>query len=181
MNLAVFYNKIRFSVMNGKLTEGQVNGIETILKAWEDSGATDNRWLAYILATAYHETGGTMQPVNEIGKGKGRAYGEPNPKTGKIYYGRGHVQLTWLSNYSYWAKRLGRDLVNNPDDALLPSVSAYILVNGMIDGSFTGKKLSDYFPENQTSDILGARRIINGTDKTRLISTYYTKFLNAII
>ena len=53
----------------------------------------DLRWLAYILATDYHETAYTMQPIEEYGKGAGYDYGEPDPVTGEIYFGTGLVQL----------------------------------------------------------------------------------------
>ena len=35
----------------------------------------------------------------EIGKGKGRKYGVPSGPYGKVYYGRGPIQITWESNY----------------------------------------------------------------------------------
>ena len=50
---------------------------------------------------------------------------------------------------------------------------------GMRTGLFTSKKLSDYFNEDK-SDPINARRIINGTDKAKLICEYYNKFLNSI-
>lgn len=180
MNLPVFFNKIRHSLFSGKLTEGQVQGIESILHQWDKSGYTDPRWLAYILATAFHETARTMQPIEEFGKGKGYDYGVPDKDTGKIYYGRGHVQLTWIKNYVYWSHRLGVDLVNKPEDALLPSVSTYILIHGMVDGTFTGRKLGRYFTDT-LEDSVNARRTVNGTDKAQLIASYYRKFLDAII
>src|SRR5688572_1317960 len=112
-----FYDEIRDSLF-GKMTQGQVNGIEAILNEWDKSGLTDKRWLAYILATAYHETATTMQAIREYGFGKGKAYGKPHPKTGHIYAGRGLVQITWYENYLKMGKILGIDLVNNPDLAL---------------------------------------------------------------
>lgn len=179
MNLPAFFNKLRFSLFNGKLTDGQVDGINDILSQWDKSGYTDPRWLAYILATAFHETAHTMQPIEEYGKGKGHSYGEIDSATGKAYYGRGHVQLTWLENYVYWSTRIGRDLVKHPEDALIPEVSTYILVHGMVDGSFTGRKLSRYFNDS-VDDPINARRIINGLDKAQLIASYHKKILDAI-
>lgn len=41
---------------------------DQIFDYWESTQYTDKRWLAYILATAYRETAGTMHPVRE-GKG----------------------------------------------------------------------------------------------------------------
>jgi peptidoglycan hydrolase-like protein with peptidoglycan-binding domain len=136
-------------------------------------------WLAYVLATTYHETAFTMQPIEEYGKGAGHAYGEPDPETGQTYYGRGYVQLTWKDNYSKAQgvvvnlNTLANDvpLVNQPDLALTPWVAAQVAINGMANGWFTGKKLADYLTDTQT-DYVNARRIINGTDKAQTIAAY---------
>ena len=72
----------------------------------------------------------------------GKSYWNKDEDTGKAYYGRGFVQLTHKVNYSKFSRLLGRDLVNNPDIALDPEIAALILVIGMRDGIFTGKKLS---------------------------------------
>ena len=59
-----------------------------------------------------------------------------------------------------------------------PAIAAKILMRGMTEGWFTGKKLSDYFIV--TDDPVNARRIINGTDKAKLIAGYYESFLGAL-
>ena len=75
--------------------------------------------------------------------------------------------------------RLGVDLVGNPELALETDIAARIIVEGMIDGSFTGKKLSDYF--NPTTDNWKqARRIVNRLDKAELIAGYGKLFYRAI-
>jgi putative chitinase len=103
------------------------------------------------------------------------AYTEPK----QLYYGRGYVQLTWLSNYRAAGRKLGLDLVGNPALALEPGPAAQILVRGMVEGWFTGKKLSAYFTP-MAADPTNARRIINGTDKAALIAGYHGKFLFAL-
>lgn len=123
--------------------------------------------LAYVLATAYWETARTMKPVRE-------AFWlseEWRRKNLRYYpwYGRGYVQLTWKSNYELASKKLGYNFLVNPDDVMLPNYSAEILVLGSKEGWFTGKKLSDYITLNK-SDFVGARRIINGTDKAKEIA-----------
>lgn len=45
-----------------------------------------------------------------------------------------------------------------------PDVAAFVMFEGMINGTFIGEKLSDYF-NAKTTDWINARRIINGTDK----------------
>lgn len=179
MNRAAFYASVRrraSGIFGTSLSQGQVNGCNTLLSEAEKEG-TPLRFLAYILATAYHETACTMQPVREIGKGKGKPYGKP--VNGKTYYGRGYVQLTWLENYQRAAKELAVDLVRYPDDALEPDIAAAILFRGMTEGWFTGKKLSDYINLDKT-DYFNARRIVNGTDRADKIAGYAKAFETAL-
>jgi len=77
------------------------------------------------------------------------------------WFGRGHIQLTHESNY----RKFG---ITNPNDALKMDVSARVAVEGMRDGKFTGKKLSDYqFPEALSAPpSQNPRRIVNGQDGT---------------
>lgn len=125
---------------------------------------------AYVLATAYHETAHTMKPVREYG-------GEAYLKSKKYYpyVGMGYVQLTWKENYEKASRKLGVDFVSNPKLLLKPQYAAKILVIGSNEGWFTGKKLSDYITL-QNSDFVGARRIINGTDKASLIAGYAKQY-----
>lgn len=177
-----FYNKVRASF--GKLKQSQVEGFEAILNEWEASGLIDLRWLAYILATSWHETAATMQAIEEYGKGKGRYYGKPDPRTGHIYYGRGYVQLTHYDNYLKMGKILGYDLVNHPALALDTTVAVKIMFEGMTNGKsfagdFTGKHLGNYFNKTK-EDWEGARMIINGKDKKKLIAGYAMSFYDAL-
>lgn len=126
--------------------------------------------LAYVLATAYHETAHTMKPVREYG-------GETYLKSKKYYpyVGMGYVQLTWLDNYKKASSKLGVDFVKNPKLLLDPKYATPILIVGMVEGWFTGKKLSDYITL-KSSDYVNARRIINGVDKKDLIAGYAKEY-----
>ncbi len=184
INKEKFYQTIRTSLFD-KLTQKQVEGMEAILDGWIKGGYTDIRHLAYILATTYHETAKTMQPIEEFGKGKGRDYGKklklsrkPYTTPDKLYYGRGFVQLTWYENYQLASKKLKCDLLNFPELALQLDRATDILFLGMYQGWFTGKKLSDYI--GVKTDFVGARKIINGTDKASLIASYANSFLTAL-
>ena len=100
INRKFFFDHARLTLFDGSLRQSQVNGMNAILDEWDRAYAKkDDRWLAYMLATTHHETAMTMQPIEEYGKGNGRSYGVPDPQTGKAYYGRGFVQLTWKTNY----------------------------------------------------------------------------------
>ena len=147
-----------------------------IMEEADRSGLLRNE-LAYVLATAYRETARTMKPVKEA-FWLSETWRKQNLRY-YPWYGRGFVQLTWERNYIKAGKELGLDLTTNPDKVMEPYVSARILVKGMIEGWFTGKKLSDYITLNQ-SDFVGARRIINGTDKAKLIAKFHDNFLDAI-
>ena len=162
------------------LHQGQVDGCNAILDAWEARhDMTDRRWLAYMLATAKHETAHTMQPIEEYGRGRGRAYGESDAATGQIYYGRGYVQLTWRTNYAKMAALTGVDLVGHPELALEPKLAALIMFEGMKNGLFTGVGLPRYF-DHDIDDPVNARRIINGTDRAAEIATIHRNFLAAL-
>ena len=125
---------------------------------------------AYVLATAYHETAHTMKPVREYG-------GEKYLKSKKYYpyVGMGYVQLTWDYNYKKASDKLGVDFLKNPKLLLESKYAAPIIVVGMVEGWFTGKKLSDYITLN-TSDFTSARKIINGLDKASIIADYAKQY-----
>lgn len=180
----LFFDSVRDSLFGGEMSQPQVDGMNAILTCWEaQREADDIRWLAYMLATTYHETAQTMQPIEEYGKGEGRDYGAPDPKTGQCYYGRGFVQLTWADNYQRADEelRLPEELSCYWDasNALRPLIAAFIMFRGMEQGWFTTKSLDEYFNET-VDDPVNARRIINGNDKDTLIAGYHDKFLVAL-
>ena len=66
MNRAAFYAALRANpILFGRgLSQSQDAGIDAILNEADRRG-TDPRWLAYMLATPFLETGATMQPLKE--------------------------------------------------------------------------------------------------------------------
>jgi hypothetical protein len=190
-----FFAAIRRAPFGGKMNAGQTAGVTAILDEWDRRGLTDMRWLAYMLATAKHETCHTMQPIREKGgtsylirmydpQGErpalARKNGNTKPGDGARFCGRGYVQLTWRNNYRAMGKLLGVDLEGNPDMAMEPDTAAAIMFEGMIRGSFTGKKLATYFDRSR-SDWTNARRIINGTDRAAAIATIARQFYAALV
>lgn len=181
--------------LGGKLSQSQVDNINLILKEANEQGITNPHHLAYIFATVKHETGNTMEPIKEKGGNNylfkmydpegdrpamAKRAGNTTKGDGVKYAGRGHVQLTWKSNYKKFGDLLGIDLVNNPDLALTPEVSAKILVLGMRKGLFTGVSLTTY-TKNFVLNFKESRRIINGTDKQDLIAKTAENFLSSIV
>lgn len=191
MNRQLFFQEINRSLFRGKLNNRQREGILYKLAAFDKFDVIDDRWRAYMLATSYHETAHTMQPIEEWGKGKGKSYGRKMKQSGQIYtwpdqiyYGRGDVQLTWYENYERMGDLMSLQLLEQPELALDPDISAQILVEGMIlgrsnRGDFTGRSLEDYFNHHR-DDPFGARRIVNGLDSARTIAGFHYKFLEAI-
>jgi murein DD-endopeptidase MepM/ murein hydrolase activator NlpD len=177
-----------------------VDHYNEVFDAWDqDASLTDLRWLAYILGTAYHETGFVVRPVRETGRDndeavialleaayvKGRLkkrywLREPN---GQSYYGRGFVQLTWAANYKRVGEKIGLEsrLYDKPDMALERPPSVKILYRGMIDGLYTpGHSLPRYFAAGKDADWVNARRIVNGYDKADQIADYAKTYLSAL-
>src|SRR5688572_30427569 len=129
INRGRFYAIVREKLFR-KLAQGQVQGCEAVLDEAERRGLPDHRWLAYMFATDYHETAYTMQAIREYSQGKGRKYGIP--VNGKVYFGRGLVQLTWDYNYKKMGELLKVDLLEKPDLALDLPIAVQIMFEGMI-------------------------------------------------
>lgn len=196
---AIFFNHLRESLFADGLSRAAVQGHEAILGAWErEHAGADDRWLAYILATAYHETAHTMQPVRETLatsdekaaarlEAAWRAGKLPWVKTpywrrdadGKFWFGRGLVQITFKDNYRKLGTAIGVDLVANPDRTLDMGVAVRIIVYGMLSGAFTGKRLADYF-DGFRADWVNARRIINGLDRADAVAGHGKAYLKAL-
>jgi putative chitinase len=192
MNRDLFFASVRARPFGGKLNVGQVEGMDALLDA--APAGMDARQLAYCLATTFHETARTMQPIREHGGSAyftrmydirgdrphvARALGNVNPGDGAKFPGRGYVQITGRRNMALAGQLLDIDLIGNPDLALEPRFAAPILYAGMTDGWFTGRKLSDYFNAT-TDDPVNARRIVNGTDKAAPIARLHGEFLAAL-
>lgn len=189
---AAFFDAVRESVFGGSISQPQVDGINTIAEAWKKYGDGDNRKLAYLLGTTFHETARTMQPVRETlaktdAKAKElltKAWKSGSLKVSKDYWsggwmGRGYVQLTHKENYERAGKELGVDLVGNPSLAMDPKIAAAILIKGSMEGWFTTRKLGTYINQGG-ADYINARRVVNGTDRAEKIAEYATAFYRAL-
>lgn len=200
----IFFDRVRKSLFSGRLSGHQVEGLNAILHGWaglaesvrEAAGGDDA--LAYMLATAFHETAATMQPVREtLARSDAEAiarlerafaagrlsavktpYWRPDAK-GRTWLGRGFVQLTHRRNYEAISALIGIDIVTEPARAMEMEVAVSILIHGMRAGTFTGRGLGDYFG-NGRADWTGARKIINGTDRAELVAGYARAFRRAL-
>lgn len=184
MDRARFYAALRHrdsGVFGTSLTQAQVDRLEAILTKL-DAILIERAQAAYILATAYHESD-RFHTMEEYASGvayEGRAtLGNTQPGDGKRFKGRGFVQITGRRNYTDWAKRLGIDLVGNPALAARIDYATTILIDGMMLGTFTDRKLPDYVFGTK-KDYVGARRVVNGTDRATMIATYAHAFEKAL-
>jgi hypothetical protein len=183
-----YFDAVRQNPFGGQLSQSQVDAQEQLLANFElDIYAkyADLRWIAYMLATTFHETAQTMQPISEYGHGEGHEYGIEDPETGQTYYGRGYVQLTWRDNYRRATQKLelfgADDLEWHAGQALEPGIAFEVMAVGMTEGWFTGEALPDYFNE-MTDDPVNARAIINNdvASMGETIAGYYHAFLTAL-
>lgn len=219
MTTSTFYNAVR-PLFGGSLSQSQVDGLSTLLDATADLPFA---YRAYILATAYHETGGNMSPNREglnysvdgllktfgrhrITAEQARKYGRSgsrpadqraiantvyggswgrsnlgntNPNDGWDYRGGGQVHTTGRTNFDRVKLASGVDVITYPDKIVDPKVSAIALIQGCLQGWYTGKRLSDYL-DAKTPDYVGARRVVNGTDKAAQIAGYARSFEKAL-
>ncbi|MGA9581488.1 MAG: hypothetical protein WBR13_05930 [Allosphingosinicella sp.] len=187
---AKFFAAVRApQLFTSALKPDQKAGLEAVLAA-----AAEARWplsfTAYALATAFHETAATMQPVREA-FWLSESWRKTHLAKYYPYYGRGYVQLTWLKNYERADKELGLGgkLVANLDLAMKAEISAPIMIKGMEEGWFCGSKdgarhtLARHVARSGPStraQYQSARRIINGVDKADKIAGEALAFQTAL-
>lgn len=209
MDRATFYSDVRTSLFNGKLSQPQVDGMESILNFWKSPPVQPTgvfkinwdirvvQWLAYMLATTFHETAFTMQPISEYGNTayftrlyENRAdLGNDRPGDGAKFHGRGYVQLTGRKNYREMTTIVKEfypqapDFTTDPDAVKNDNYAAVIMFYGMFVGTFTGYALKNFIGDpdkGQIVDFYDARKIINGLDKAATIKGYAEKFNEAL-
>lgn len=199
-----FYDFLRGNRMLGPtISTTEYEGCEAIIIGFASAGAPVS-YTAYGLATAYLETAHTMQPVKEYGgnayytrmydirgarPAKARELGNLTPGDGAKFCGRGYPQLTGRNNYAKATRKLQAlgynvDLIANPELALRPDLAAVIMVYGMIEGWFTGRKLADDLLKDGPSTLqqfTDSRDIINGRDRAAEIAGFAIDFQTGLL
>jgi LysM repeat protein len=169
-------NFLEGSKLKKQLDSTSKENIGTLLYECIELNVTDLRMVAYILATVLWETNKTFRSREEIDKGRGKTYGIPDKRTGKVYFGRGFFKLSWYVNYERFTTLLNKlgfdiDLVNKPELLLDPEIASRVLIIGMRDGKFTGRDLDDFFNLNK-SDWYQARSVLDiSYDKAVIIKS----------
>ena len=126
---------------------------------------TEPLLVRYILCTVYaecqpfkpliekpHKFNTKVEPFDlYIGKG-----GNLNQKMAEAYLGRGFIQLTTFNNYRDYSKKLGIDLIADPDLAADPKIAADILV------LFIKERMGKILPALKAGEFIKARKQVNG-------------------
>lgn len=136
----------------------------------------------YALATVHHETMGTFLPICEAGEAEDFAELEPMTPMG-AYYGnrwegdgylfrrRGYMPICGRHAYTVFGSVLGLSLTTEPDSALDAEVAFRILRTGMLQGLFTGRKITEYISPT-LANYVEARRAFHRLDKANVIAGY---------
>src|SRR5262245_25834550 len=116
--------------------------------------------IAYVLATAEHESDSfkTLEEYSSGGQYEGsQNLGSTAPGDGLRFQCRGYVQLTGRLNYTRYADISGIKLTALPLILMnWPALSVFVIVDGMMRGIYTGRRLSDYVNDAK-QDFFNAR------------------------
>jgi putative chitinase len=112
----------------------------------------------------------------------GGRLGNSAPNDGWNYRGRGYPQTTGKENYQESGELVGVDLVAAPERMLEPRIAAVTMIESMMRGLYTGKKLSDFI-NGAKVDYKNARAIINADVKSNgnKIAGYARGFEKALV
>lgn len=172
MNRELFFDEIRGMFPGKQILPLRFERINAVLHGLE-SRKVPLRHAAYILATAYWESD-RFRTMREYATGEAyegrRDLGNTQKGDGVKYKGRGLVQITGRKNYADWSRRLNVDLLSQPHLAERLDIAVPILIDGSLQGTFTGRKLADFGSYAQM------RRVINGTDKADEIADIAERF-----
>lgn len=145
--------------------------VALIVRTALEYGISDPRQIAYMIASAEHETGNFRTAREDNGRNHARERGYSG---GENYYGRGYVQTTHDHRYAEMDRALGLNgrLVANPDLAATDAhLGAQLLVVGVARGLYTGVAIHRYVG-GENADYENARRTVNGTDRAELVAGY---------
>ena len=175
------------TVVENRTTEFRPGDIgyneELIMEEVFKQGGRNRAQVAYILATAKHESA-NFTTLTEFASGAAYEYrsdlGNIYQGDGTWFKGRGYVQITGRNNYQKYSDILGVDLISNPHlVAENTDVAVYILVDGMFTGHFTGRPLVEFVNDDKT-DFYSARQVVNGLDRANHIAALAEDYMTLI-
>ncbi|MHB9134285.1 MAG: glycoside hydrolase family 19 protein [Armatimonadota bacterium] len=134
------YGKLADPAFVARALGAQVTDVQKylpfLLDALRDKEIDDPATIIAALATGAVETG-KYRYVEEAGYVNSQAardayfdktkYAKVDPVTGKRYYGRGIVQLTWKDTYAKYGRELKRDFLRHPEEVTKPAMAGTVL------------------------------------------------------
>ena len=180
---AVHENNISSSVPEKAIVASR---IKLLLGAANEYVGLQITELAYILASAHWEShyGGPNDIMmwEDLSEYPNRyeyleSLGNIYEGDGRTFRGRGFIHITGRNAYTEMQRVFGVNLTQYRDDDTGPELvatdfelSAEISVYGMVNGTFSTRKLSDYIIPPCDYDFIGARAIVNGNDNAEVIA-----------
>lgn len=176
----------------------------------KDERITDVKQLAYLLATAKVESNYSLQRweadylcgkqgvayqdkpcqkaldyYKSTSGGKQNYYNLGTDDKGLPYFGRGLIQLTGKSNYDYYGKKVGLNLVKNADKALDKKTSYDIAVEYLKEkrgGQYAkdGKKRSTFDLVSDGNFSLARKSVKGSSSGWENVKSIYDKWLNIL-
>lgn len=171
-----------FEFRRAKRTANQARSVAALIEAATAQKLTRPQ-IAYVLATAEHESDrfATLEEYASGAAYEGRAdLGNSRPGDGRLFKGRGYVQLTGRNNYRAYGTRTGIRVLELPYILMnWASLSVYVIVDGMMRGAYTGRKLEQFVNRDQ-QDFRNARRVVNGLDQADKIAAQAQAWLSKL-
>lgn len=183
-NRKSFFDALRSSLNLVRLSQVQVDTLNAILEigeqGWKGKPITIPQ-LAYVIATAYHES--VFNPVKEIRARANTSLRRTQDRYWSSgFFGRGLIQITWRENYAEMGKRIGMDLVGNPDLALDPEIAVKILFSWFFDGAISGQgKITKYISGNKKQYISARLLVNNDVEKNAATIADHAKNIERIL
>jgi putative chitinase len=207
MDRSIFYHDpkvgVRATIFNGRLTQRQVDLMNTLLDTWEyfpgmpidelgslfGQACWETEWFNFLHEkgdVAYFDKYDPTGPKPALAK----TLGNTQKGDGARYKGRGFPHVTGRANYRKAGPIVEKytgvavDFEANPERMEDPALSAILLFHGMIFGTFTGKKISDFIDGDNVEDpgeMQASRRVINGTDHAADIARISSKMFIALL
>jgi len=142
---------------------GGAKMVPYILKACAKAGVSDADQLAYILATAKHETG-HFRTMNE----------DSRYMYDKCGWGEGMIQVTWCDKKEFVFKKLGLPAYGGINDKRLsdPTIAADALCRGMKEGWYGQMRPIGECIGGGKTDYACAREQVNDGDRVQEIADY---------
>lgn len=113
--------------------------------------------LPHFMAQLCHESG-SFRYMEEIASGaayEGRSdLGNVHAGDGRLFKGRGPIQITGRTNYRYFGRKIGIDIERHPQIAAVPSIGLHLALEYWAD-----RKLNSYADQD---DVRSITKRING-------------------